>query len=131
MPDPEESPGPTARRRVKRETLPGATEKVSDIVAERLASAKHAAAEHRRRVELEKLAHNQELELEDALLRRRKEWVLLWAILALGAFLTLACGVILFMPGSSTGLREKALTGLFGLITAALGFVAGKGSRKE
>jgi hypothetical protein len=73
MPDPEDVPG-TTKRIVKRGTPPEATEQVSQIVVERLATAKFAAAEHRRHVELEKLAHDHQTEREDAILRRRKEW---------------------------------------------------------
>lgn len=142
MPDPEEAAGLTTRRRVRRETASQATKEISQIVAERLATAKAAAADHKRRIESEKTthdlqierdrtAHTLRLEQEEATHRRKMEWAILIGVRALGGFASATCLLTVVIPGASDEVKKAALAGLFSLITAALGFLAGKGTRKD
>ena len=129
MVDELEGTRPAAKRTVKGSRVEG-TDRLSKTTSNDVIDARAEAAAHKRDLARSKQEHDQKLEQDDAMLRRRKEWSILMAVFALGAFLCLACGIILVLPGTPMELRDKTVTGLFGLMTAALGFLAGKGSQK-
>ena len=93
--------------------------------------AKSRLAERKHELERDRFEHDSKQQQATSAHRHRKEWVLLWAGIALGAATCVACLFVIFGGGYPDDLRKAAMAGLFSMLSAILGFIAGKGSRGE
>ena len=133
--EPTPSPGrkPARKRRDAGVKLEGSSELVvEDLTAARAEQdAKLAAVRHRRRVKLQTLSHQHETEREDSRLRRWKDRLLTVASLMTCGIVSLFFIIIVVMPGTSDGVRDKAVTSLIGMVTAGAGYLAGKNAPRS
>lgn len=84
---------------------------------------------HKRQLAKDEADHKRKQEEADASFRRWKERWILIAVLVTGGAVCLTCSLVIALPYASDEIKKAAISGIFSLLTAGLGFIAGKGSK--